>query len=141
MRKRYVNHSVSIDVDIIEFDDDAIVDACVDRGLVDAVLKESGRVNKDEKMPTKPRDIAADVLSHLMCKRASVARAEIDRLIAAFVPAEILAAREAIAAGDTSLAICELEHYVSPSLAATIDDVNYGQLLHAAKREQEKAKP
>lgn len=29
MRKRYVNHSVSIDVDIIEFDDDAIVDACV----------------------------------------------------------------------------------------------------------------
>ncbi len=129
--------SAYIDIDLHEFDDADIVAEIIDRDLVTDVLVAAGRIAgvAEPPPPPAPRDLAADVLSHLMCRRLGVAVAEIDRLIAAFVPPAILAAREAVADGDTPLAICELERYIAPSLAATIDTASFEALRRKTEME------
>lgn len=102
------SRSISIDVDLDEFEDDDLVGEVIDRELVDDVLKAAGRIQKDDKKPAKPRDAAADVLGHLMCRRHAAARSDLDRLIATFVPPEIWAAYQAIVDGNAALAICEI---------------------------------
>lgn len=107
--------STYVEVDIGEFDDDDLVAEVIDRDLVTDVLKAAGRLPQEDAKPMKPNEIAIDVISHLMCRRATMALCELDRLVAAFVPPQVLAARDALASGHASVAICELERFVDPS--------------------------
>lgn len=126
------SRSISIDVDLGDFDDDDIVGEIIDRDLVAEVLQAAGHVQKekDAKKPIKSSDIATDALGHLMCRRHATAKADLDRLITTFVPPEVWAAHQALVNGDAALAICELERHINPSPAATISLVEY-QKLHA----------
>lgn len=114
--------SITVDIDIDDFEDDDLIAEIIDRHLVDAVLKRVGRIVDK---PASPREHAVDALSHMMCRRPSAALHAIDTAIAAFVPVELLAARDALREGEMARAICEIEHYISPALSATIDPVNY----------------
>lgn len=116
-------HSVSVDVDIDEFDDEAIVDQVIARNLVADVLRAQAGKSEDDEKPEKTIEpvetILADAQEHLIGRRADKARDALRRAIAQFVPAAIVEAIDHIDAGRLNAAICEIERFCHPSPAAT----------------------
>lgn len=101
-----------IEIDIEEYldevDDSTIVEEFISRGLS---LK-NAEVSVD-------KDLASDALGYLMARRHDRAVDAIRAVIAAIIPEHLLAAYEAAKEGRYSDAICELDHVIEPSPAAT----------------------
>lgn len=134
---RYSSRTVSVDVDIDEFDDDTLIEEVVSRNLVPDVLAalRAGEWKPDTKPKSiDPKTLAGDVEAHLMAGRVEHARAAMHALLAAFVPPEIVAAADAMAAGDVSQALCDLGDFVQPALSATITTDDFRIRFAAAKR-------
>lgn len=110
-----VTTTVDVDVYLEDFSDEDLVDEVVRRKLIAEVIAQAGGKDK----PTEIRDVATDALQELLGGRGSRAMADINKLIAMIVPAEILAARDAIAAGRSSDAICEIDRFIAPTPAAS----------------------
>lgn len=121
-------HSVSVDVDIAEFDDDAIVEEVVRRKLVPDVLRaHSGQTSTDDESKAKARKMAetveqivGDAQEHLMARRHAKARETLRRALAMFVPVEIVEAIDHVDEGRLNAAICEIERFLHPSPAVTV---------------------
>lgn len=135
---RYSSRSVSIDVDIDEFDDDTLVEEVVRRKLGSDVLEavRAGEEKPETKSKrTDPRTLAGDVEAHLMAGRVDRARAAMNTLLAAFVPPEIVAAHEALSSGDVSQAICDLDDFLQPAPSATITSAEFAAAQRASTSE------
>lgn len=117
-KRRY--RSVEVNVCISDFDDDAIIDAVILRGLVSdvttAVAEDAGA--KPAAM-VEPKLIAADAICHLIGKRPERAGADMRKLLESFVPPDVIDAYEAVTAGRTNDAIAFLDRYIEPTKAAT----------------------
>lgn len=107
---------ITVDIDIADFDNDALVQEVIDRDLVwDAVAQLTGNKRTD----TEVGDLAVDAMQHLMCGRLSKAEAALEKAIAALLPPQLLPALTAIREGRRNDAIVELDYFIQPSLAAT----------------------
>lgn len=124
--KRYVSTSISVDVDLSEFDDDAIVQEAVDRdlaGKVAAVAAGKSIDEAEEKSGIDTKAIAGSVMSYLVCKRPHKAAEQMRELLAAFVPPDIVDAADALREGRVADAIGCLDRFIEPSPAATATEL------------------
>lgn len=118
--------SVSIDVDIDEFDDRAIIEAAVDRELVEEIVAaaklDAGQppTKQDSQQARDMRTYASDAQAELMRRRPGRALELIEAAIAVRVPERVMAAWRALRDGDSGLAICELERFISPGMDPTV---------------------
>lgn len=112
-RHTTVYEEVEVDISLDDFTDEAILEEAQDRGLVPY----SGSV--EDVCSFAPREDAHDIQRHFMCRRVDKGIAELRMLVEKFVPAQILAALDAAREGNVSAAICELDHFIQPTPAAT----------------------
>jgi len=113
MARTYVNVEVTLD----EFEDDALIEAVVDRELVwDAVALLTGRT---EAPAQDIKELVIDTMQHLMCGRMSKAEATLEAAVAAMLPPQIMPAIVAIREGRRNDAIIDLDNFIKPTPAAT----------------------
>lgn len=130
-KARHFHRSVSVDVDITEFDDDAIIDEAIRRDLTKDIVRQAAGEPEEKTVETDPKQLAGDVLNHLMCRRPERASLALQSLIAMFVPEEIVAAAEAMHAGRMHDVISELDRYIDPSPARTAETLPKREALNA----------
>jgi hypothetical protein len=111
--------SVEMEVDIDEFDDDVLLEE-VRRRKLTCVLPEahSDIEDEDDLRPVDVKAAAMNIQSWLMTRRVDRARENMEKLLAAILPAGIAAADAAIREGRIGDAICELDRFIEPSPAA-----------------------
>jgi hypothetical protein len=114
------HHRISIDVDLDEFDDD-IIDAVIDRGLVDKV---TARAHAGQSQPLELRDEMLDALSALLRRDLSEAKQHLQRAVEALLPPYVGEALRAVKAGQRSDAICACTAYLFPSPAAVATEAD-----------------
>ena len=107
----YRRHTVEVDVDLEDFDDDELVAEVRLRKIEHKVYGASKKEAPD------PEEAAKDLYSWIAVHRYDKAREASKALLAAFLPPEIIAAVEAIEAGRWMDATCELDDYLWPSPA------------------------
>lgn len=99
---------VTIEVDIDGFNDDDIIYAVIDRGIVARVMA-AAHARLGMARPRDPELLIREAMEALLGRRMEPARQRIDAAIELLLPPDLCEAQAAVAAGDRDTAICRLE--------------------------------
>jgi hypothetical protein len=105
-------HTAEVTIDLSDFTDDEILAEAVFRNLIPAQLA-TGEKRLDARAET------VNISNHIMCKRLGRAEGDLRKLIGFFVPDSLVAALDALRAGDFNTAVCELDRFIEPAASAT----------------------
>jgi hypothetical protein len=103
--------TVSVEVDLSDFSDEDLLDEVNDRNL--------SLITGHADYGLSAEELLADAMADLMAGCRLQAIDTIRDIIAKAIPPHLFAAYEAAIAGKVSTAICELDHVLEPSPAAT----------------------